>query len=53
MDNLRKKLNNTRGETLIETLAAILVAALSVALLVGAVTVTAKNTRLPKVKTTT
>ena len=37
MDNLRKKLNNTRGETLIETLAAILVAALSVALLVGAV----------------
>ena len=34
----REKLLNSRGETLVETLAAILIAALSVALLVGSVT---------------
>lgn len=34
----RGKLLNSRGETLVETLAAILIAALSVALLVGSVT---------------
>ena len=49
MDNLRKKLNSTRGETLIETLAAILVAALSVALLVGAVTVSGQINRQAQV----
>ena len=49
MDNLRKKLNSTRGETLIETLAAILVAALSVALLVGSVTVSGQINRQAQV----
>lgn len=41
MRRLRVKLNSSRGETLVETLAAILIAALSVAMLLGGVTVSA------------
>lgn len=43
--NIFKKLRDSQGETLAETLAAILVAALSVAFLVGAVTVSGQINR--------
>lgn len=38
---MREKLNNARGETLVEVLACVLICALSITLLVGAVTVSA------------
>lgn len=39
MRQLRAKLKSSRGETLVETMAAVLIAALSVAMLLGGVTV--------------
>lgn len=42
MRQLRAKLKSSRGETLVETLAAILIASLSVAMLLGGVTVSVR-----------
>lgn len=42
MRQLRAKLKSSRGETLVETMAAVLIAALSVAMLLGGVTVSVR-----------
>lgn len=48
MKQLRAKLNSSRGETLVELMAAILVAALSVGLLLGCVTASVNLNRQAK-----